>query len=483
MPAWAQEAGRSMAITPTFSASETYTETRSSVTRPNGGEFITRISPGLSITSRSGRVKGSLNYSLNALHRSEQIDASERQHALSAAFTAEAVENWAFVDTRATISQQSLSAFGQQSAPDSTQANTNRAEVGTASFSPYLRGALGGAVNYEVRLNASINEVRGQSASDSNTTGGSVSLSSASTGSRLGWAVTANQQTTDYKAGRNTSSERANLSLSYRPDHDLQLSLNGGQESNDVGAVDQRRYDNWGYGALWKPTERTSVRFQSDRRYFGRSHALSFEHRMQRSSWSYTDTRDSTSGGDANGVGSPITLYEQLFAQLASAQPDPILREQLVLDTLRALGRDPGEIVRGGLLNGGVSLQRRRDLSFAWLGQRTTFNLQAFASTTRLLDNPNGNPDDGGTQLSGFTSTISYKLTPRSTLNLNGSKQITKANLINGGNVLKSASIGLSTQASRLIGASFLARYSVFNNDTAPYRETSVTATLNMQFR
>lgn len=482
MPVGAQDATRSASITPTFSASETYTRSTLADAGGAGGEFVTRLSPGIGISSRSGRVQGSLRYTLNALQRSRQSDARDVENALSAAFTAEAVERRAFVDAQATITQQSLSAYGVQTLADSTQANTNRAEVGTASVSPYVRGALGAAVDYEVRLHAGANEVKGSSDNDSTDTGATVTLGATPTGARLAWGFSASQQATRYKLGRKTTSERTSLSLSYRPDADLSLSLNGGQESTDVGLVERRRYDNWGYGGRWTPTDRSSIRFQSDRRYFGRSHALSFEHRMQRSVWSYTDARDVTGGSDPNGVGQPLTLYQVYFAQFASAQPDPALREQMVLDFLRALGRDPGEILRGGMLNSGVSLQRRQDLSFAWTGLRTSFNLQAFASSTRLIDNPGGVADGGDTRLNGCAATLSYRLTPLSSLTFSGSRQATEANAARGGNLLKSVTAGWTAQAGRLITTSLSARHVVFDSAISPYHESSLTAALGMRF-
>ncbi len=480
----AQESGRPLAISAQVEASETFTETRNGLAERNGGQFLSRLSPSLALSSRTGRVQGTLNYTLNALIRSGTVNAHEYQNALNSSFTAEAIENWAYVDARATITQQALSAYGLQTLPDSSQANANRAEVGTASFSPYVRGTLAAAVNYEVRFNASINEVRRTSDSDSINLGSTVALSSATRGSRLSWALNFNQQSTEYKLGRKTSNDRANLSLNYTPVADLQLSVNGGQEATDVGLVERKRYDNWGAGARWTPTERTNIRFQGDKRFYGNSHAVSVEHRMQRSSFSYTDTRDSSNSGanGPSGVGQPVTLYELLYAQRASAQPDPALREQEVLDFLRAIGRDPGEILRGGTLNSGVTLQRRQDLSFAWLGLRTTFNVQAFASSTRLLDSPNSTPDDGGTRLHGYTASLSHRLTPVSSLTLTGGRQITDANALNTGNELKSLTLGWTTQPGRRINTSLSARYAVFNSSTAPYRETSVTATASLRF-
>ncbi len=482
VPAWAQSAGRSFSVTPAFSASETYTETRASPTIPSGGEFVTRLSPGITVASRSGRVQGSLNYALNALFRSGSADAREIQNSLNAAFTAEAVERWLFVDARATISQQSLSAQGLQTLADSTQANANRAEVGTASLSPYVRGMLGGVANYEARLELSANEVKGSSTADSVTTGGSLSLSSATQG-RLGWGLSLTQQDVDYKVGRQTTSGRANLSLSYRVDHDLQLSVNGGRESTDVGAADRQNQTNWGAGLTWTPTPRTSLRLQSDRRYFGRSHSWALSHRMQRSSFTYTDTRDATGGGDPQGVGQSRTRYQVLLEQYRFIEPDEVARDLLVRELLRQQPElDPNEQVPGGVLSSAVSLQRRQDLAFAWTGLRAALNLQGFASNSRMLDVTAANPDDGGTRLRGYNGSLSYRLTPLSTISLTGSRQVTSANLLGTGNKLRAATLSWTTQPARRISTSLSARYTVFNSDTSPYRETSLTATANLRF-
>ena len=169
---------------------------------------------------------------------------------------------------------------------------------------------------------------------------------------------------------------------------------------------------------------------------------LAFETRSQLSQWFYSDTRGSTNGGDATGVGKPITLYQQLFAQFASAQPDPVLREQMVLDFLRQIGRDPGEVLNGGVLNTGVSVQRRQDLRYTWTGRRTTFDLAGYSNATRLIDNPSGAPDGGETKLRGYSTTLTYRLTPAASLKLNGSKQVTEDNSLFTGNVLKSVTAG-----------------------------------------
>jgi uncharacterized protein (PEP-CTERM system associated) len=487
-PALAQDdgqaaGGRRLVVTPTFTASETYTETDSGVSRDvRDGEFVTRLSPGVRISSRSGRVQGSLDYRLNATWYSKSSEAKSFDNALSAAFLAEAVDNRFFIDARASISQQSISPFGRQSADDRTRFNDNRTEVATATLSPYLVGPLGSFATWQLRYNASLTETRGGAVNDSLTYGPTLTVSSSSAGALVGWGLLASQQTIDFKGGRETEIERVNAQLYFRPDPDLQLSVNAGQERTDVGAAFSRTYDNWGAGLRWTPTPRTQIALQGEERYFGRGHSVLVEHRMKRSVVRYTDSRDSTSGADPNGVGQPVTLYQLLFLQFASVQPDPVLRDQLVRDFLRAIGRDPNELVAGGLLGSAVSLQQRRDLSWALLGVRTTLNLQAYTSHTRILDDPNNTSRIEPVRLWGYSATVSHRLTPTSSVSLTGTRQVAKSTATQAGNDLKSLLLSWSERISTRTSVGLSARYSTFDSPTDPYREAAVTASVTLVF-
>lgn len=487
-PALAQDAGqgadsRRFTLTPTFTASETYTETDAGPNRGvRDGEFVTRLSPGLRITSRSGRVRGSLDYTLNATWYSKSSESKSFDNVLSAAFVAEAIDNRLFIDARASISQQSISPYGRQSADDRTRYNDNQTEVRTATLSPYVVGTIGELATWQLRYDASLTDTRGGAVNDSTSYGPLLTVSSADTGALVGWGLLASQQTIDFKAGRATEIERVNAQLFFRPDPELTLSLNGGKERTNVGAAFTRSYDNWGAGLRWTPTPRTTIALQGDERYYGRGHSVLVEHRMRRSVVRYTDSRDSTNGADATGVGQPVTLYQLLFLQFASVQPDPALRDQLVRDFLRAIGRDPNELVAGGLLGSAVSLQQRRDLSWALLGVRTTLNLQAYNSTTRILDNPNNSFSTDPVKLWGYSATVSHRLTPTSSVSLTGSRQIAKSSGTQPGNDLKSLLLSWSEQVGRRTSVGLSARYSVFDSPTDPYREAAVTASVTMVF-
>ena len=472
-------------VSTSFTASETFSETRRE-RGSSGREFVTVLTPAIRISGSLGAIAGSFDYALSALHFSEKSQANrvDVQNGLSTAFTITPIDNFAFIDVRASTGQQALSPFGQQSVDNTTQANPNRAEVSTLTVSPYVRGAVDAVMNYEVRLVSTRTDVRSADVSDSNSTTGSVTLSSPSGGSIFGWTVTALQQQVAFRAGRTTESDRVTGSLTARPHPDLQLSLNGGRESTDVGIAGGRRSnDTWGWGARWTPTERSNISYRTERRYFGNARNIAFEHRMARFIWRYADTRDVTDGGDPNGVGRPLTLYELYFAQFASVQPDPVQREQLVLSFLRGIVANPGDTVGGGLLTTAVTLQRRQDLSLAMLGQRTNLSLQAFSTESRFLDTgATAGPANEPVMLRGYNGAVSYRLSPTSTISLVGAQQKTSSTPTRRGNDLQSASVNLTSQASRTASTSFSARYAVFSSDINAYRDMSVSASVRFQF-
>jgi uncharacterized protein (PEP-CTERM system associated) len=489
LPALSQDLrdGRTLTITPSLEVSETYTDgtarTNSSATGGRvGGEFATRISPGLSIASRSGRVQGTVDYALSATHYSAQSQSQTVQNSLNAALTAEAIERLMYLDARANIAQQTISPFAQQTATGSQRSNPNSTEVTTLSLSPYVRRSVGGWADFEGRLTAGATRSRGQTNPSSKQLTGSLSLASAATGARFGWSLNGVGQRVRFGQGQDTDSSRVNGRVTMRPDYDLRLALGAGLETTNVGGTARRSYSNWGGGLRWTPTERTVIEADIDRRYFGRSFRVVAEHRTPRTVWRYADSRDLTSGSDANGVGQPVTLYQLYYALFASSVPDPGARDQFVRDFLRQLGRDGGEVVSGGFLGSAVTVQRRQDLSFAWVGLRTSFSLQAFGSETRQIDGPGGTVSAERTRQVGYTGTVSHRLTPLSSLNLTGAQQKTLGQGLRGGNDLKSLALGWSTQLGQRTSLGLTARYAVFNNAIDPYREASIAASLSQRF-
>ncbi len=483
LPAAAQDAG-GLRITPALETSVSAVHS-SSATAP-GNDTVLQVRPGVQIAVGGGRLRGRLDYGLNAIHRSSsasgllQGQADTLQNNLNAVLNAELVERWLFVDTTASITQQAISAYGQQSV-DGTQINANRTEVSQLAIHPHAQGSLAGWMSYQIGLSADASHAQGAANADSRNTGLSLTLGSPSASAVVGWSLLGTQQTTSF-GGRSTDSGRLSLSLLMRPDSDWNASLRGGQETTSIGSLLRQTYNNWGGDLRWTPSPRTTVLVGTDQRYFGRSHQVLLEHRFANSSLRYTSNGGANNAANGSGVGQPVTVYQLFYNQLASAQPDPTLRDQLVRDTLLGLHLDGNAVVPGGFANGGPTLQRRDDLSLSYLGRRSTLTLQAFSSDTRRLDTTTPGVDTAAVRQMGLTGTITYHLTPTSNVNFSGSGLRTPGTATQAGNRLRSAALSWSDQFNKFVSLSATARYSAFDGGVNPYRESALSASLNLRF-
>jgi len=487
----AQDAGPAAAVPasgwrPTFSTELGYLETRGRIDGDNGREGLLRVSPGLRYFSQTGRVHGNLDYTANLIDRQGRASTAggQVQNALDAAFVAEAVPNTATVDGQATISQQAISPFGQQTVAGGLQANNNRTEVATATVSPDLHARLGSVAQFDLRGTAGLTRTRSDQAADSNNTGLSAQLRSAAPGALVDWSLDAVQSRVDFRGARSFETRAAHAAVTVTPVPELRLSLRGGRESVSDDAVAGRTTTTTvGAGLQWTPSPRTTLDIEGEKRYFGHSAQVAFSHRMARSVWTYSYTRDVSHGADTLALGKPQTAYSLFYDQLGSIT-DPAARDQAARDALAQAGLDPAQTVQVGFLTSTLSLLSRHNLGLVLSGQRTTFTLQAFAAETSQLVFSSGSDPVAAEPVRqlGYLSSLSYQLTPLTALVLNGSLQRTLGTTTEGGNELKSAGLSLSSQLGRRLTALLGARYTVFNSPTEPYRETSVTGSLSLRF-
>ncbi|MBA4178131.1 MAG: TIGR03016 family PEP-CTERM system-associated outer membrane protein [Leptothrix sp. (in: Bacteria)] len=482
MPVSAQEAARSSSLSTTLDTTLTYLESKREDGFFSGSDLITEVRPGLRYASRAGRLRGSASYGLGLLLHSNGSPSSEVQHRLSANLTGELIERRAFIDVTASIAKQALSAYGQQSIASNRADNANLAEVGNLSVSPYVTGALGGVATYSLRLNASATNARTSIAGDSTTMGGSLAINSASRGAMVGWGLNVSSTTTDFRAGTESTSQRAVASIKIAPDVDWAFTLRGGQESTDIGALRQQSYSTWGASVRWQPSLRTTADISADSRFFGRSHSVTLAHRFPLSSLRFTSARDITLSSNPAGLGRPQTLYQLFFEQFTSIEPDPILRDQRVLAFLAGQGQDPNATVGGGFVTPGASLQQRQDIAWSFAAKRLTLALQAFANRSGLIGGTSVTPTGEDVRQRGYNSTLSYRLTRTASFGINGSRLMTRPTSVQPGTDLKSLSLTFSNQLGRRTTGALSARYSVFNSAFNPYRESAVTASLAMRF-
>ncbi len=467
-----------------FSASQSITDNRDLSATDRRADAVTTLTPSVRISSRAGRLQGSLDYALSGVYFARSPSRFELQNALTALLTAELIEGHGYLDVNASISRQAVSALALQGARPNA-INRNSTEVRRFSVSPRLAGGRVARFD-DVQIEASANSSMSYSPDNggSNTANYSGGLRVSNGGGRLiGWAVDLNRSVSDFEAGRRTTQDTLRATVSYAVLPELRLSVNGGKERNNVQSLDGRLSDTWGGGLSWQPTARTQIAVQGDRRYFGNSYSVSASHRFRRSSLSFSDSRNSTE--ITTGAGQSLSNYEIFFAQFASLEPDPVRRDTLVRSFLRASGLDPNQRLTAGFLSAALSLQRTQNLSYALQGLRNSVVLTAFTTTTRRLDTLSTGVDDLSQvdvlRQRGFSLSWSYRLTPTSSLVVTAAEQRTPGRGAVVGNGLKSVDVSWGEQLSSRSNLSVSASH-VRADGANPYTESAVTASFGIRF-
>ncbi|MDZ7592168.1 MAG: TIGR03016 family PEP-CTERM system-associated outer membrane protein [Rubrivivax sp.] len=222
---WAQQSG--LSITPTFEATQEFTDNLRLSATDRKAEAITTVTPGIRISSWSGPLQGSLDLGLSGILYASDPSAStltfDNQTDLSASFKFEVVEQHFFIDAEASITQQSVSAFGLQSTRPSS-INDNTTEFRTLTVSPYVRGKLfDGEVDVEGRLTSEYTNSSDDDVGASYSHDASVSFS----GGRgaVGWLVRGSRSYSDFEGGRATAEDRIYTQVSYVFDPTLRFFL------------------------------------------------------------------------------------------------------------------------------------------------------------------------------------------------------------------------------------------------------------------
>lgn len=373
-------------ITPTIAVNETATDNVALSSTQKKGDLITDVNPGIRIEGTGGRSKLRFDYQLHNLFHAQDSTRDRTQNSLNAFGTLEALENWFFIDASGMISQQSISAFGgTTSTAVNTNVGTNTTESSTYRLSPYLRGSFGSFADYQLRYNLTTTSTKSNRAFDSDTNEMVATLKGATALASLGWSLDATSQKIKFGNGRSNEADRLRGVLTYQIDPQFRVSLIGGREANDYLTASKEGHTTKGGGLDWSPTERTQVSASREDRFFGNSNSFSFSHRTAGTAWKYSESKDASvqpSQQQSVGLG---TYYDLLFGLYASAIPNPVRRAAFVNSLLAIGGISPTAQLQGGFLTSGVSLQRRREMSFALVGVRNTVTFAATQSESQNL--------------------------------------------------------------------------------------------------
>lgn len=477
-----------LTVVPRIGLSETWTDNLALA--PDGQRdraLITSVSPGISITNRTGWLRGVLDYQMDGLLYLKSDRSSRVQNQLQARGNAELVPSRLFVDANANISQQTISAFGQTS-PGAELDNPNRTEVRTVTVSPYWRGMLSTLASFELRATGQMRDSSdggtGVSSASGDTKEGSVNLSlSGPQGRALNWGLQAYTRRIHYAlTGLDNRSSSAVASLAWVPDVDWVLGITGGREKSDYLGDDTSNV--YGASLKWTPTPRTTLSGDWQRHSYGNSHNAVLEHRMTQLVLRLTSTQAVSTGSDPSGQ---MTNYQLLDLQYSSIEPDAAKRDALVRSLLAALGLNPSAISSTGFLANTATLQRRNEAALAWTSPRMTLTLAANDNKSRALGTTTSTTDDlalaSNIHQRGVTLSVAYRFTPLSTGNLTYTRQHSSGD--GSGNLSSGMSSLTATTTTRLgprTDATLGLRHTRSDDQSLGYRETAVYAQMTQRF-
>ena len=220
-----------------ISVLETYTNNANlEASGSRQSDLVSQITPAFTVTEKGAHTSlvGTVSVPF-VFHARTSSENSSVQPQVNVLGNAELVPRFFFIEGTASVSQQYLSPFGPQPASLATSTR-NRYTNATYSVTPYIKGAVGNDLSYELRDSVIWTKNYGESNLTNNSTTNELTGTISRTARPFGWALDIERTDTKYENGRNTLlSELARLRGLYQIDPQLQVSLRGGYEHDDYG--------------------------------------------------------------------------------------------------------------------------------------------------------------------------------------------------------------------------------------------------------
>jgi uncharacterized protein (PEP-CTERM system associated) len=374
---------RAWEIRPRLTIEETYTD--NVVLAPAGlerSDWVTKLSPGISILRRGPRLQMNVSYAADGLYRAEE-GGSSLKHQLNAFSRAELAEQLLFVDTRANISQQNVSLLGPQAESD-VNVTGNRTSVRTFSVSPYLRRNFGQDARGEARLTYSaVSSSAVTSSSNSEANRADLRLSSGPSFKLLTWNLAYSKQHIDFtRTDRSVEIEKVTAEARRLITPQLGLLMNIGYEDNNFPTIGPApRGSFWRLGPEWRPTPRTLLAATTGKRYFGDTYSFDFRHRTRLTTWNVNYNEDITTANDQALDPSTEDTFDVLDDLFSGGIPDPVIRRSVVEEFIEQNGLP--STLQGPLnsLSTSPFLQKRLRARFGIQGVRNTIMANVFTQT------------------------------------------------------------------------------------------------------
>lgn len=285
-------------VVPSVGADVSYTD-NVYLSKDKQYDTIFRVSPAIRLTGKANRASLNLSYTLNATSYADNTSDDKLTNSLNSDANIIFLENILFLDLSADVRQRAVSNSAVVGA-DQLSITDDYSEVTTTQISPYIDTLLGKYIYLVMRYsytNTSYQESLLDSA-ESETGAVSASISSASNGSRVNWAVNYSARDTRYgEDSDETKFERINGVLSISPSLNWEIISSVGYERNDyvtTNIAEDTEGETYGIGLQWRPSATTRLKVMGQNRYSGDSVTIELDHQRGRTEFAFSYMEDLT---------------------------------------------------------------------------------------------------------------------------------------------------------------------------------------------
>jgi uncharacterized protein (PEP-CTERM system associated) len=339
------------------------------------GDLVTQLTPGFSVaekgahTSLSGFV--ALPILLYARTGAENNKVEPQANLLG---SWEVVDRLFFVESAISVTQQYLTPFGARS-ESLANATDNRYTSQTYRVTPYIKGNNS---DYTYELRDDNIWTKGNASGVSDTYTNDLAGTFQRDPRPWGWAINVDRTDTKFQGQADQSLALARALALYQVDPQVQLSVDGGYEHNDL-LLESKGNTIYGVGAKWRPSERTNVDASWEHRFFGASYNFVFANRGALSVWSFVASRNITTypqqlAALPGGTNVAFALDQLLFARI----PDPTARQNAVNQFIRDRGLPPLLSSSVNLYTQQITLQEALTATAGILGARNSVFFSAY---------------------------------------------------------------------------------------------------------
>jgi uncharacterized protein (PEP-CTERM system associated) len=482
-------------IVPTLDLRETYSDNiRLAPKGAESSDFVTVISPGISITNDGPRLKLRANYAYQYIGYKSDSTGSSSYHKLDATAKADLIKELFSVDGMAGISQQNISLLGPHAASN-VEVDPNRVSVRTAMLSPYLHHNFGGIVSGEARYTRTQVSTSGNAPLSSSIDDARLSLSSGPAFRTLGWGLHYDKQRTQQSQSNNVDSTTAGADLRLRITPQFSLTSTIGYDKFDYvaganAATPSGKYYTGGF--VWTPTDRTSLSASIGKRYYGTTYSLNTTTRSRHTVWHVGYDESVTTTPQQFSLTSTDSTSNLLNQMFLSEIPDPVLRQQAVDRFILSTGLPTSLSRTLNYVSNQFFVQKALQASLAINGLKNTVLLTATNTVRRpqsvdpatVVLVPGGVVTTGNTRQLGASALWSFKVSGRSNATLGADYSRIKEETVNGEQRLKSYRATFSHQFQPKLSGVLEVRRTEQASDLGinAYRENAVSAFMSLKF-